>query len=162
MSKYIETRTCTIKCRSNQHITDLNALITKTDDLQILLSAIQQCWNCHKMPDKYGRYLLHMAASCGRSKVCDWLIKHKKAELNLKTSENGFTPAHCACFYGNIDALAVLARNGANMTKMDFDRLNPLELLSLDKWLSTSYQPDIHGIDTKITSLNLLLVSAHH
>ena len=72
------------------------------------------------------------------------LIKYKKAELQLKTSENGFTPIHCASFYGHIDALALLIRYGGSLTKNDHDRLDPIESLTLDKFLSTKYTPDLN------------------
>ena len=123
--RYLETRACTPKCRSNRHIQEINAVLTKSSDTQLLLSAIQQCWNCQKMPDKSGRYCLHMAASCGRADVCEWLLKYKKAELSVKSIENGFTPAHCAAFYGNLDALSVLAKHGDTLSKNEHDRLTP-------------------------------------
>ena len=97
---YLETRSsCTQKCRSSQHAYELITLLTKSDDEQLLLSGIQQCWNCQKIQDSNGRMLIHMAACCGRTKVIDWLIKYKKADINAKTLENGWNSLHCAAFY---------------------------------------------------------------
>ena len=144
--KYADTRACTPKCHSAQHADQLIALMTRTGDTQILLSGIQQCYNCQKVHDKIGRYLLHMAASCGRSEVCQWLVNLKRAELHLKTTENGWTPAHCAAFHGHIDTLVVLIKLGANVIKNDHDRLTPIEHLSIDKWLCLKNQPDLNGI----------------
>lgn len=145
--KISEIKTCSPKCRSAQHALDLISLLTKTNDTHILLSGLMQCWNSHKIHDNQGRDLLHVAASCGRAEVCEWLLEYKKAEINLKTFENGWTPAHCACFYGNIDSLIILIKHGANLTKNDYDRLTPIENLIIDKWTSTKYDlsPDFNG-----------------
>lgn len=82
----------------------------------------------------------------GRSELCNWLVRLRKADVNVKTLENGWTPAHCACFYGQLDALLVLIRLGANLAKNDIDRLTPIETLALDKWLETRLEPDTFGI----------------
>ena len=140
-----DTKECTPKCRSVKHATELTNLVTKTSDAHILISAANQCYNCHKNLDASGRHLLHMAASCGRSELLEWLIKCKRADMELKTLENGWTPAHCSAFYGHIDCLIVLIGWGANLIKNDHDRLTPLEHLGLDKWQSTPYQHDVTG-----------------
>ena len=155
MMKYLETRTCTSKCRSSKHASELNSLITKTSDVQLLLSGVQQCWNCHKIQDEFGKYLIHMAASCGRTELVEWLVKIKKADVQCRTSENGWTSAHCAVFYGHIDTLIALIKNGVNMNKTDYDLLTPLEHFNIDKWLSTKYQPDLHGKSPKYNNLSI-------
>ena len=148
--KYLETRTCTPKCKSAQHALDIIGLITKTSDTKTILSGLLQCFNCHKVHDAYGRYLLHMLAACGRTECCEWLIKFKKADIHLKTAENGWTPAHCAAFYGHIDVLILLIKNGANLLKNDYDRLTPMDHLIFDKWTSTQYQPRVGGTNEKL------------
>ncbi|CAF0720757.1 unnamed protein product [Brachionus calyciflorus] len=142
--KQYEIKTCGPKCRSHKHAIEIINLMTKTNDAHILISALLQCWNCQKIQDNFGRNLLHMAASCGRREVCEWLIDMKKTDLNLKTFENGWTAAHCACFYGNIDSLIALIKRGANLTKNDYDHLTPIEGLNLDKWIATRYQADLN------------------
>lgn len=143
--KYYDVKECTLKCRSVQHATELAYIVTKTSDTHTLISAANQCHSCHKNQDIAGRHLLHMAASCGRSELLEWLIKLKKADMELKTLENGWTPAHCSAFYGHIDCLIMLIRLGANLIKNDYDRLTPLEHLGLDKWQSVPYHPDLAG-----------------
>jgi hypothetical protein len=143
--KYTDIKTCTKQCHSTQHALDLIGLLTRTKDVQILLSGLLQCWNCQKIYDTHGRYLLHMAASCGRAEVCEWLVKCKKADINLKTYENGWTPAHAASFYGQINSLITLIKLGTNLARNDYDRLTSLEHLSLDKWMQTKYAPDLSG-----------------
>jgi hypothetical protein len=159
-----DVRTCTPKCKSKEHAEELISLITKTHDTQTILSALLQCCNCQKVHDKLGRYLLHMAASCGRAQVCEWLIKLKKADLNLKTSESGWTALHCAAYYGQIDALIILIRNGANLSKLDFAKMTPLEHLALDKWLENNYQaesPDYFDVYSWGNNINFNLGMGH-
>ena len=146
--RYFDNKTCTSKCRSVKHALDLISLITKTNDTQTLLSAFMQCYNCHKTHDEFGRELIYMAASCGRSEAVDWLVKFKKAELQVKNSESGWTPAHASAFHGHIDSLITLIKLGANLNKTDHDTLNVLEHLSLDKWISSPYTPDLLGTKT--------------
>lgn len=133
---YLDSRECTPKCRSSQHASDLNALLTKTSDVNLLLSGIQQCWNCHKVHDTSRRYLMHMAAACGHTEVAEWLLQFKKAELTVRTLENNWTPAHCAAFYGNIGTLVALVKRGANLSSIDDDKLTCIEHLAIDKWSS--------------------------
>lgn len=143
--KHHELKNCAPKCRSHGHALELISLLTKTNDAHILLSALLQCWNCQKIQDKMGRNLLHMAACCGRRPVLEWLVDMKKAELNLKTLENGWTPVHCASFYGQIDCLVELVKRGANLSKNDCDHLTAFEGLSLDKWSCFGYTADLNG-----------------
>ena len=144
--KYTEAKTCTPKCKSSKHCLELIGLITKTSETQVILSGLLQCYNSQKIHDEYGRYLLHMAAACGRAEVCEWLLKYKKAEIQLKTLENGWTPAHAAAFYGNIDCLILLIKNGANLLKNDYDRLTPIDHLIFDKYFLNKFQPSLEGI----------------
>lgn len=143
--KYHELRTCTPRCRSSQHAHELVGLLSKTADTSVLLSALWQCWQCHKVHDPMGRHLLHVAASFGRTRVCEWLVRMRKADVNVKTQENGWTPAHCACFYGHIGTLVALMRLGANLSKNDYDRLTPVENIELDKWMSVRFEPNLGG-----------------
>jgi ankyrin repeat protein len=143
--KYFE-KTCSPKCRSLKHAGDLISLTTKTNDTQILLSGFMQCWNITRIHDELGRYLIYMAACCGRTEAVEWLIKFKKADFHVRNGESGWTPAHSAAFYGHIDTLIMLIKSGANLNKLDHDTLNVLEHLSLDKYLASPYKPDIHGI----------------
>ena len=133
---YLETRAnCSQKCKSPKHAYELISLLTKTDDEQLLLSGIQQCWNCQKVQDSNGRMIIHMAACCGRSKVIEWLIHYKKADTSVKTLENGWTPLHCSVYYGQIGSLVSLLKNGANssLSVFDNDKFTPIEQIAVDK-----------------------------
>jgi inhibitor of Bruton tyrosine kinase len=144
--QYLETRTCTQKCRSQKHAEELISILTKTSDASILLSAVQQCWNCAKIHDAGRRYLIHMAASCGRLDVIEWLIRYKNADLNVKTLENGWNPAHCAAFHGKIGALVILMKYGCNINVVDDDKLTLVENLALDKWKAIKNESITNGI----------------
>ena len=123
MYTYLETRDCAPKCKSSSHASELISLLTKSRDTNLLLSALQQCWNCHKIHDNSRRYLLHMSSSCGLTEVVEWLINYRKAEMNVRTLENNWTPAHCAAFYGNIGTLVSLVKLGASISSLDDDKL---------------------------------------
>lgn len=145
--KHYDTKECTGKCHSEQHASDLIGLISKTSDPQTLLSGMLQCCNPQKVHDDSGRYIIHMAASCGRSELLEWLVQFKKADMNLKTLENGWTAAHCSAFHGHLDSLITLIKLGANLIKNDYDRLTPFEHLGLDKWHVMENQPILNGND---------------
>lgn len=145
-NQYLETRTCTQKCKSQKHAEELISILTKTSDVSVLLSAIQQCWNCAKIHDCGRRYLIHIAASCGRLDVIEWLVRHKNADLNVKTLENGWNPAHCAAFYGQIGALVTLMKHGCNISTVDDDKLTLIENLAMDKWKTIENEALNNGI----------------
>ena len=143
--KYHDLRACGPKCRSREHANELTGLLSRTSDESVLLSGMWQCCQCHKVQDAVGRYLLHVAAMYGRRRVCEWLVRLRRADVNVRTQENGWTPAHCALFYGHIDVLVALVRLGANLAKNDSDRLTPVEGLALDRWMSTRHELDPFG-----------------
>lgn len=140
--KYHDLRTCAPKCRSPRHALELAALLSKTSEEHVLLSGLWQCWQCHRVCDTSGRSLLHVASMFGRASVCEWLVRMRRADLNAKSAESGWTPAHCACFYGHLDVLVTLMRLGAHLDRNDHDRLTVVESLAQDKALATRLEPD--------------------
>jgi ankyrin repeat protein len=143
--KYHETKACTPKCRSSNHANELAGLVSRTNDVSILLSGLLQCWNCQKLHDTSGRHLIHVAASYGRTQLVEWLVRQKKADINVKSAESGWTAAHCAIFYGQLDTFILLVKLGANLNKLDYDRLTPVENICLDKWLCIRNEPALWG-----------------
>ena len=41
-------------------------------------------------------------------------------DLNLPTSDSGYTPLSAACMAGNYDIVCLLAENGADVNMMDY------------------------------------------
>lgn len=114
MSKAQIERDCTKKCKSKKHADELCSVISKrgvTDD-EICAYLNWKCCNPGTVCDSVGRNVLHFAASCGRKKVVQWLVKNKKAQINSKDLESGYTPLHRSVFYGKINTAITLIQLG--------------------------------------------------
>ncbi|KAF6207777.1 hypothetical protein GE061_016225 [Apolygus lucorum] len=79
-----------------------------------------------------GKTVLHTAASCGRTKLCEWLITKAEANASIPDLESGYTPLHSALFYGHVDVAVKLIELGAKLSVLDREHLSPISLLSLD------------------------------
>lgn len=98
------TAECGSKCRSKQDAAKLISVIANLDcteeEVLLYLTSAGICSNPGKVVDALGRSLLHAAASVGRKRVAEWLLRHRNASINAKDGENGFTPLMRALFYG--------------------------------------------------------------
>ena len=47
-------------------------------------------------------------------------------DLNLATSDSGYSPLSAACMAGNYDIVCLLAENGADVNQMDYMEQSPL------------------------------------
>lgn len=115
MNSKIE-RDCTERCKSKQHANELCTVISKRGvaDNEICAYMNWRCYNCGQIIDSAGRSLLHFAASCGRKKVVQWLLK-KGALINGRDLESGYTPLHRCIFYGKINVAVNLIQLGKLM-----------------------------------------------
>lgn len=106
-------RDCTERCKSKQHANELCSVISKRGitDYEICAFLNWKCFNCGQTFDSAGRTALHFAASCGRKKVVQWLLK-KGALINAKDLESGYTPLHRSIFYGKINTAVNLIQLG--------------------------------------------------
>ena len=75
--------------------------------VQLYLST---CHNALTLTDPFGRTVLHIAASCGSSKLLQWLLPQLKNEKEVKDNESLWTALHRALFYGQIAAAKILIR----------------------------------------------------
>lgn len=107
-------RDCTERCKSKQHGDEISSVITKrgVTDAELCAYLNWRCGNCKNVCDSAGRTALHFAASCGRKKLLQWLVRNKKAQINLKDQESGYTPLHRSVFYGKINAAIALIQLG--------------------------------------------------
>lgn len=53
---------------------------------------------------------LHVAVSCGRYEVAEWLINECDVEIHAKDFESGWNALHRSLFYGNIDCAVLLLK----------------------------------------------------
>ena len=98
---------CGPKCRSREHARELNVAISKGNLRQIQLF-LSLCHNATTISDQFGRNVLHVAASCGKTDVVEWLLTERKVEATTKDLEHGWTALHRALFYGQLASARLL------------------------------------------------------
>ncbi len=64
-----------------------------------------------------------------KSKIKEAVKKNKKY-INSEKSEEGYFPLYIAALHGNMDALKILLKNGADLNKEDNDGITPLYVAS--------------------------------
>ena len=98
---------CGPKCRSKQHNLEVNSVVTKGSLVELqAYSRLCHTWAQHT--DTAGRSALHVAASCGKTDMVDWLVAEKHQDLSQKDRESGWTALHRALFYGQLAAARLL------------------------------------------------------
>ena len=66
---------CTPKCRLTKHADLVLSAITKEDAASIRAILPRICSNFARVSDQFGRNALHLAASCGKGDILEWLVK---------------------------------------------------------------------------------------
>lgn len=100
---------CGLKCKSKRHALEVNAAVTK-GLLEEIQAYCKLCYASTQMTDIYGRTTLHVAASCGKCDVVEWLMTDRNADATLKDVESGWTALHRAAFYGQMAAFRLLVQ----------------------------------------------------
>lgn len=100
---------CTPRCRSQEHGRDMAAVITCGTTHQIKTYILSHCLNPFFVSDFNGRNLLHVAASCGKVEIVEWLLA-KGADCRVRDKESGWTPLHRSLFFGQISCAISLIR----------------------------------------------------
>ncbi|XP_064411625.1 inhibitor of Bruton tyrosine kinase-like isoform X2 [Latimeria chalumnae] len=124
---------CTPKCRSLQHAQDVISVLTRGNEGQIKVFLSTHCYNATTLKDHLGRSALHIAASCGKKGVVDWLLEVKGADPSVKDKESGWTALHRSIFYGHIDCAMVLLKHGSGLLVQDKEGLTALDLAMKDR-----------------------------
>lgn len=101
---------CTQWCRSQSHASSIIAAIVRGAEEVAVSYTKQLCCRPGLVSDAEGRTALHVAAAKGRRRVAEWLVKHKKAVVNQRDVESGYTPLHRSLFYGQIDVAVSLVQ----------------------------------------------------
>ncbi|XP_072355904.1 inhibitor of Bruton tyrosine kinase isoform X2 [Scyliorhinus torazame] len=127
------TADCTPKCRSLQHALDVISVMTKGTEGQNKAFLSSYCYNATSLRDRFGRTVLHMAASCGKKSVLDWLLEKKGADHSVKDKESGWTALHRSMFYGHIDCAMFLLKHGSSLYMQDKEGLSTLDLAMKDR-----------------------------
>ncbi|XP_050296908.1 inhibitor of Bruton tyrosine kinase [Anthonomus grandis grandis] len=127
---------CTNRCHSIHHGDILTAATTKRSISHTDLSSffLYTCCCCESVMDSEGRNALHIAASCGRTDLVRWLVENRRANVNVKDRESGYTALHRSMFHGKIDTAVELIKLGASLTVQDSDSLTYLEHAMVDRF----------------------------
>ncbi|KAJ6665824.1 hypothetical protein lerEdw1_001296 [Lerista edwardsae] len=124
---------CTLKCRSLQHALDIVSVVTRGSEGQIKAFLTSHCYNAATSKDMFGRSALHLASSCGKKGVLDWLAETNGVDLSAKDKESGWTALHRGVFYGHIDCAWSLLKHGVNLYVPDKEGLSALDLVMKDR-----------------------------
>ena len=123
------SKDCEPKCRSTSHAAELLIAVSKGTTEQVK-AFVSRCCNGGTIRDTLGRTALHVAASCGKWEVVEWLLEEKGAELNAKDTESEWTALHRSLFYGQLNS----ARRLIAVSRLSFLFFN-IVALSLDNIL---------------------------
>ncbi|NXX74020.1 IBTK kinase, partial [Urocolius indicus] len=124
---------CTSKCRSLQHALDVISVVTRGSEGQIKAFLSSHCYNAATIKDAFGRNVIHLASSCGKKGVLDWLAESKGVDLLAKDKESGWTALHRSIFYGYIDCVLSLLKHGVSLYIQDKEGLSALDLVMKDR-----------------------------
>lgn len=129
---------CGLKCKSKRHALEINSAVTK-GNFEELKAYCRLCHAATQIPDIYGRTTLHVAASCGKCDIIEWLMTERNADATLKDTESGWTALHRAAFYGQLAAFRLLVQYNCDMYSRDHEGLSPLDLLMKNVPVNVSY-----------------------
>ena len=93
---------CTSKCRLARHAELVFSAITREDlpTLQKICKCV--CANAVQLTDASGRSALHVAASCNKPDVLEWLIRECGVDVDSRDGESGWSALHRSVFYGHV------------------------------------------------------------
>ncbi|XP_013776392.1 inhibitor of Bruton tyrosine kinase-like [Limulus polyphemus] len=132
---------CIPRCRSNTHGAQIVAATIRGTTAEVQAYYRWLCYNFAFATDCWGRTALHMAASCGKWEVVEWLIHKCHSDLDVRDKESGWTALHRSLFYGQLSVARILWKNGASLRITDHEGLIPLELIMKDRLPYVEYTP---------------------
>ena len=99
---------CTPNCRLASHADVVLSAVTR-EELNVIKCFVNYfCRNGARVLDSFGRNALHVAASCGKKDVVQWLLEEGKLGIEDKDSESGWTALHRSCYYGHLSCAVLL------------------------------------------------------
>lgn len=110
---------CGPKCRSRKHVLEIISLIARCN-LKEFQAYSKLCYNWAKHSDPFNRTALHLAASCGKTDILEWLLEENLMDLSAKDSESGYTALHRALLYGQLASARLLVQVNQREQTMQF------------------------------------------
>ncbi|XP_017775512.1 PREDICTED: inhibitor of Bruton tyrosine kinase [Nicrophorus vespilloides] len=125
----VDDELCSNRCSLYKHGETITSALTKHEvsDAELCSFLNKICDQCGTSKDYDHRSALHVAASCGRTEVCKWLVCRKHSKIDEKDTESGYTALHRSVFYGKIDTAVALIKLGAKINILDCNNLTPLD-----------------------------------
>lgn len=123
---------CTGDCRTKEH-SSLVLSSAYLGNLKLLKHCASVCNNPLHIRDGLGRNALHVASSKGHLQLLLWLVAKKKVKVDVFDLESKWTALHRSAYYGQLGAMTLLMKYGADMNALDYDGWSPLALLNADR-----------------------------
>ncbi|XP_054716016.1 inhibitor of Bruton tyrosine kinase-like isoform X2 [Uloborus diversus] len=138
---HLAEKECTVRCKSNSHAKQILNCAVVASSSQIRSYAAYLCHNFSTVTDELGRNLLHIAASCGKWDIVEWLLEYCNVDVDVKDSESGWTALHRSLFYGQLYPARILCLYGASLRAFDKEGFTPLDIILKDRLPYIEYLP---------------------
>ena len=103
---------CTATCHLTEHADLVLSAITREDLSTFQKISKRVCANGAQIRDLVGRNALHVAASCNRSDILEWLVKECGVDIELRDAESGWSALHRSLYYGHLKCTVDLVKVG--------------------------------------------------
>ncbi|KAH3735613.1 hypothetical protein DPMN_042148 [Dreissena polymorpha] len=126
----------------------MNAAVTK-GSLKEVQSYARLCYNGGQLCDMHRRSMLHMAVSCGKLDITEWVLEALNGDVTQKDLESGWTALHRAVFYGQLAAARLLIQYKSEIFTPDHEGLGPLGIAMRDRKLVTGVPPPAYTLSDR-------------
>lgn len=109
MASFLLEKECGKKCKSRKHVGEIISAIIHGNLAEFKAVSVL-CHNSTRHSDVFGRTALHVAATCGKVDIVEWLLEEMRADLAAKDQESGYTAMHRAVFHGQLHCAQMLTQ----------------------------------------------------
>ena len=100
---------CTTECKLERH-SETALSCAYLGNTKLLQHCSSVCSNPFHIADRFGRNVLHVAASRGHLHLVQWLLTRKKVPVNVVDWESKWSALHRSLFYGHLGVGAYLVK----------------------------------------------------
>eukprot|EP00795_Rhopilema_esculentum_P017123 gene17123-8647_t len=116
--------------------------VTKEDLTSLKRLFKQKLGNPGSIFDRFGRNSLHIAVSCGKYDIAEWLINECAVDIQARDFESGWNALHRSLYYGNIQCAILVLKKGLDFSIQDKDGVSPLKIVLLDSQRTKAFKDD--------------------